>query len=175
MPVMHLPSHLAISWLVGCRLEHRRDRVLVAWAGVAPDLDALTALGGLEFYGRWHHVLTHGLFAALGFAVLIGALGIDKPKVGLLSLVTFHLHLICDLVGSGKAWGIAYLYPITAKELVSPIRWELASWQNVSITAVVLGVIGWVGVTKGRTFAEAWLPQRAELAVVGALRQRFGG
>jgi hypothetical protein len=65
---VHLPTHLVLSWLLGHRLSERRDRRLVAWAGVAPDLDALTVLGGLDFYGQWHHVLTHGLTAALVFA-----------------------------------------------------------------------------------------------------------
>lgn len=61
---MHVPTHLAISWLIGHSLVERRDRRLVAWSGVAPDLDALSLLAGPAAYSQYHHVLTHGLLAA---------------------------------------------------------------------------------------------------------------
>jgi hypothetical protein len=58
---MHPSSHLIVSWLVGQHLAERRDRLLVAYAGAAPDLDGLSLLAGVDAYGQWHHVLTHGL------------------------------------------------------------------------------------------------------------------
>jgi len=50
-------------------LQELRDRRLVAWAGVAADLDGLSILASPDVYGRWHHVLTHGLFAGLLIAI----------------------------------------------------------------------------------------------------------
>lgn len=173
---MHLPTHLVLSWLVGHRLADRRERVLVAWAGVVPDLDAASALGGIELYGQWHHVLTHGIFAALAVAVGVALLASPgaRRSAGLLALVTFHLHLACDLLGSGREWSITYLYPLSTAELFTPYGWSLGSWQNIVITAAALFAVGVVGVVRGRTVAEAFLPARADRAVVEALRQRFG-
>jgi hypothetical protein len=62
---MQDPIHLAISWLIGHRLPERRDRRLVTWAGVLPDLDALSLLGGAAAHSEYHHVVTHGLVAAV--------------------------------------------------------------------------------------------------------------
>ena len=56
--------HAELSWLAAQWLPHRRDRILVVLAGLAPDLDGLSILGGLASYDRWHHVATHGAAAA---------------------------------------------------------------------------------------------------------------
>ena len=167
---MHPQTHLAASWLVGCRLAARRDRVLVAWAGMAPDLDGLSLLAGVEVYGRWHHVLTHGLVSAVVVTAVCAAFARERWKVALLAPVAFHLHLVCDLLGSGVEWSIAYLYPFNAAELATPYGWPLASWQNVLITAVLLAACAAVGVRRGTTVSEAFLPARADRAVVRALR-----
>ena len=170
---MHLPTHLILSWLVGHRLQNRRDRVIVAWAGVAPDLDALTALAGIEVYGTWHHVLTHGITAVVVLTALWTWLARSKLPVAALSALTFHLHLVCDLLGSGVQWGIKYLYPFSSAEIFTPYGWSLASWQNVAITVVGMTAAGWIGVRRGRTFAETFLPAAGEAAVVEALQRRF--
>lgn len=171
---MHLPTHLALSWLLGHRLEARRDRVLVAWAGVAPDLDALSALAGIEAYGRWHHVVAHGLVAALVISAVVAACSIQRRQAAVAALLAVHLHLVCDLLGSGRAWSVTYLFPFDAHETFSPYGWPLASWQNVTVTVAALAVIGVIGVRRRRTFAEAFLPARAADAVSEALVQRFG-
>ena len=62
---MQVPIHLAISWLIGHRLPERRDRRLVTWAGVLPDLDALSLLGGARAFSEYHHLVTHGVVAAV--------------------------------------------------------------------------------------------------------------
>jgi hypothetical protein len=48
--MMHIPTHFMLSWTVGHRLPSRRDRALVAWAGIAPDLDGLSLFWGLDAY-----------------------------------------------------------------------------------------------------------------------------
>lgn len=98
---MQPPIHLAISWLVGHRLPERRDRRLVTWAGVLPDLDAVSLLFGAGAYSTYHHVITHGIVAAVVIAAVWYALARERMETVLLSLVAFHLHLLCDLVGSG--------------------------------------------------------------------------
>lgn len=171
---MHPTTHLMVSWVAGHRLSDRRDRRLVTWAGVAPDLDGLSLLGGVEAYGTWHHVLGHGIVAALLVVGVAAAWARDRWRVAALAVVTFHLHLLCDFVGSGVSWGIVYWYPFSDEEYLSPIRWDLNSWQNVAVTATVLFLAGWIALRDGRTFAEAFLPVRWDIQIVDALRRRFG-
>lgn len=170
---MHPPTHLAISWIVGHRLPELRDRRLVAWAGVIPDLDALSLLGGVGAYSEYHHVVTHNLVAGLVTTALAAAGAKQRWKVAALAFVTFHLHLICDWLGSGKDWPIVYLYPFTRHEFVTPYGWPLASPQNAFVWLAAMAVVIWIGVTQGRTFAETFLPARADAAIVKALRNVF--
>ena len=65
---MHLIVHAELGWLLAQGLRQRRDRILVTAAGVVADLDGLSLLGGVESYGRYHHVLTHGFVAAAASA-----------------------------------------------------------------------------------------------------------
>jgi hypothetical protein len=164
--------HLELSWLCAQPLARRRDRILVSVAGVLPDLDGLSALGGIDAYARWHHRLTHGYPAALATGVLCAVLAHDRVRTTLLGLFTFHLHLACDLLGSG-AWSILYFWPTSEREWFWGGSWELASWQNavigVAATALCLaGALWW-----GRTVVEVF-SRTADAAVVKALRARFG-
>ncbi len=174
---VHPPIHLALSWLVGHKLEARRDRRLVAWAGVVPDLDALSLLGGVAAYSQYHHVLTHGLLAALATAALWTAFARQKWKVLALSLFAFHLHLLCDLVGSGvegEHWSITYLYPFSRKETLFTWGWDLSSPENAFVWLGAVAATLLIALRLGRTFGERFLTARADGAVVEVLRKLFG-
>src|SRR5688500_16035077 len=108
--------HGELGWLLGVKLKERRDRVLVTIAGVAPDLDGLSILAGTEAYGEYHHLLTHGYPAAIAFTVIGAALAKNKLAVAPLVLAAFHLHLLCDLAGSGPGWPISYFWPTSMHE-----------------------------------------------------------
>jgi inner membrane protein len=170
---MHIPTHLMLFWVVGHRLKERRDRTLVTWAGVAADSDGLTILAGIDAYGQWHHVFTHGLFAALVFGILFSLWAKNPFKVWWASLAAFHLHLACDLRGSGTAWPIRYLWPFSAHFFNSPYGWELDSWQNSLIAVILLLICGRLAIRHGYSFSETFLPKSAAVAVVQALRSRF--
>jgi len=159
--------------LTGCQLQQRRDRILVAWAGVAPDLDGLTLLASVESYARWHHTLTHGIAAAIGVSLIAAMLATERRRVFAFAFAAFHLHLLCDLLGSGREWPIVYLYPFSAYEFFSPIGWPLTGWQNMAITAAALVACGYTAVRFGRSFLEAFLPLRVDTVVVETLRRRF--
>ena len=135
---LHPPVHLAISWLTGHGLAERRDRRLVAWSGVVPDLDALSLLGGVAAYSQYHHVLTHGVMAAVVGTALWTALARQRLKVFFGSLAAFHLHLICDLLGSGRDWPIVYWFPFSRHEFMTPYGWPLASPQNAIVWLVAV-------------------------------------
>jgi inner membrane protein len=170
---MHIPTHLMLSWMVGHRLADRRDRVVVTWAGVAPDLDGLSILAGPEAYGRWHHVLTHGLAAGLLIGTLLSYWGKDRMKVWWLSLCAFHVHLLCDLLGSGASWPMQYFWPLSETMYGTSFGCELDSWQNwvVAIGAILL--CGSIAVRRGYSVAEAFLPKTVDYAIVATLRRRF--
>lgn len=163
-----------ISWLIGSSLPERRDRRLVAWAGVAPDLDGLTVLAGIESYGRWHHLLTHGLVTAIVVTALWASLARDRLKVAGLALLTFHIHLVCDLLGSGVQWPLTYFWPFSAYQLFTPFGWELDSWQNWVVAVMALLACARIGVVYGRTFGETFLPAKLDALVAETLRRRFG-
>lgn len=166
---MHLPNHLALGWLVGHRQQVRRDRLLIAWAGVAPDVDALTLFLGQDTYGRWHHVLCHGLVFATLVTLGCWVLSQRNMRVAALAFLSFHLHLVADLLGSGVEWSISYLYPFSPLELAFPWGWELASWQNVTIMLLLLGVMVVTARRVHRTFAEAFLPANIDREVADTL------
>lgn len=170
---MQVPIHLAISWLIGHRLPERRDRRLVTWAGVAPDLDTLSLLGGAAAYSEYHHVLTHSVVAAVAGTVIWTACARERWKVLLFSLLAFHVHLVCDLVGSGRDWPVVYFYPFSRHEYYTPYGWPLASPQNALVWLAAVALTVWIGITRGRTFAEAFLPARADAAVAKALRGMY--
>lgn len=166
--------HGELSWLMSQKLPARRDRLLVMAAGLAPDLDGLSLLGGVESYGRWHHLIMHGFIAALGVTAVCAALGRRRVAVGLLSLAAFHLHIVCDLAGSGADWPVFYLHPFSERAFSWSGGWELASWQNsligMAATAACLACALWFRRTIVEVFSQA-----ADAKVVAALRERLLG
>ena len=169
---VHAIIHAEISWLTAQGFSARRDRVLVMAAGIAPDVDALSLLGGTEAYSRYHHVLFHGYAGALITAALCAAFARKRLAVAALALVAFHLHLLCDLAGSGPGWGLSYFWPTSSQEWFWTGQWGLASWQNsiigMSVTVATLAC----ALVFRRTFVEVF-SLRADAKVVEALRLRF--
>ena len=154
------------------KLKARRDRGLVVLAGVLPDLDGLTLLGGEELYGRWHHVLTHSAFSAVIICALLTAFAHERLKVFGLALGAFHLHLFCDLLGSGPGWPISYWQPFAPDEISWSGQWNLASWQNslIGLSATLLCL--WCAMPYSRTVVELF-SLKADAAVVKTLKKRF--
>jgi inner membrane protein len=111
--------------------------------------------------------------AGLLVGTLLSWWGKDRMKVWWLSLCAFHLHLLCDLLGSGIGWPMQYLWPFSETLYGTAYGWELDSWQNlvVALTAIVL--CGRIAIRRGYSFAEAFLPRAVDYDIVAALRQRF--
>ena len=136
-------------------------------------LSWLSVLGGSVAFSNWHHALTHGLFAAAVTTAVCVLLARRKLTTALLALAAFHLHLLCDLFGSGGDWTIRYLYPLSPVELYSPLHWDVNSWPNFVITLAALAAIAAIGVRNGRTVLETFLPVKVDRAVIETLRRRF--
>jgi hypothetical protein len=144
----------------------------VVLAGLAPDLDGLSLLGGVDAYGRWHHLLFHGALGAAVTAAACAAFARRRGTVAALAVVAFHLHLVCDLAGSGPGWPIFYFWPLNRTEWMWDGQWDLASWQNsvIGMGATVLCLLSALVVR--RTAVELF-SLRADAAVTAAVRRRF--
>src|ERR1700733_9292032 len=102
-------THFLTGWVfANCARLDRRERALVTLASVAPDVDGLGIVAELVtrnsthpllWFSRYHHCL-HTLTFAVVVAIIASALAKQKWKVGLLAMVSFHLHLLEDLAGS---------------------------------------------------------------------------
>ncbi|AGC42329.1 hypothetical protein MYSTI_00980 [Myxococcus stipitatus DSM 14675] len=164
--------HAELSWLMSQVLRERRDRILITCAGLAPDLDGLTLLAGEASYVRYHHVLFHGYVGALITAAVCMAMAKERARVALLALGAFHLHLLCDLMGSGPGWPIHYYWPTSMREWFWAGQWDLASWQNAVIALVVTLACLACALRWRRTFVEV-LSARWDVEVTKTLRRRF--
>ncbi|MBQ4877916.1 metal-dependent hydrolase [Pseudoalteromonas luteoviolacea] len=159
-------THFLLSWALSATvLQNRRNRVLASLSGVAPDLDGIGVVVDLIFaktnlYGKYHHVLGHNLLAALLIASICAFLAKShKVSMWCLSFICFHLHIICDVLGSkgpdGFQWPIQYLYPFSTDfTLTWPGQWELNAWQNQLITVLLMLVCVYISATKKISFFE---------------------
>src|SRR5829696_1185974 len=106
-------THFLGSWLVAtATTTNARDRKLVTLAGILPDLDGLgmiadvvnSLISGKEssfhYYQHYHHYLLHGWPGALLVTTLLVWFAGQRWRVAVLCLLMFHLHLVCDLIGS---------------------------------------------------------------------------
>ena len=144
-PVVHLMG----SWLVGSvAAKNSRDRQLVALAGIIPDLDGFGMIvdvtrsiisdqpNTFQFYARYHHVLCHGWPAAIVLCGLLTFFARERWRTFGFCLVTFHLHLLCDLLGSrgpspSDLWPICYSEPVFRYPIwFWKNQWKLDGWQN---------------------------------------------
>lgn len=185
-------THGLLSWAIGERfLPSSRDAALVGLAGLAPDLDSLGVVLDLtnswlgrtatDHYATLHHFLLHGIAGAVVICGTLSLLARQRLRVLALSLLSFHLHLLCDLVGSRGPdpsegiWPLYYLGPFSSSQgvLVWQGQWPLNGWQNVSLTVALLVWVFYLAWSQDRSPLLPWA-RSAHRALVAALRGRFG-
>ncbi len=147
-------THLLASWIIAAKTtDNPRDCRLVALAGVLPDLDGLgiladwynSAVGNRdhEFYQTYHHYWTHGGLAAVVITAVLVCFARRRLRVAFLALLVYHLHLLCDYVGSRgpdpwDKWPIFYLSPFSLHPMwICQWQWPLFGWQNGVISIVL--------------------------------------
>ena len=181
-------THFLIGWTLANSVPSldKRERALVTWASVLPDLDGLGVIADrltrasphpLNGWGQYHHTVCHNLGFALFVAAISAVLARQKLKTTILIFISFHLHLIVDLVGArgpdGDQWPIPYLLPFSRSEhLVWSGQWALNAWPNMAITAVLIGAaLIWA---RQRGFSPLeMISTRLDGSLVGAIRARF--
>jgi inner membrane protein len=179
-------THFFTGWvLANCFSLERRDRALVTLACVVPDVDGLGIIPELLtrnsnhpllWFSLYHHTL-HNLAFALVISLIACALAAQKWKTGLLALLSFHVHLLEDVLGArgpdGYQWPIPYLLPFSSSVQLSwRGQWALNAWPNVVITMALLLVTFWLAWRRGFSPLEM-VSRKADDALVSALRRRF--
>jgi inner membrane protein len=143
LTALHFLTHIGLSWIVAS-LGRRsaKDRWLITLAGVLPDFDGVGILWSDDAYVAGHRAVGHGLVFALVWLALTLASADARASAAALGMLSFHLHLLLDLVGTGGL-PIRYWWPWSAREWSYPGRWTLASWPNTIVMIVtLLGVLG---------------------------------
>jgi inner membrane protein len=184
-PVVHLIG----SWLVAATTTNNpRDRKLVTLAGILPDADGLGVIpdvvgswvSGKEctfhYYQTYHHLVLHGWPGAIVISALLTLFARQHWRVLLLCLLVFHLHLLCDLIGSrgpdpGDLWPICYSEPVFRHPIwFWKHQWRLDGWQNKTVFLAVFSASLLVAVKKSCSFVEIF-SSRADTVFVRILRQ----
>ena len=185
---MHVVTHLLVGWAVA---EHtvktRRDRALVAWASVVPDLDGMGLIidwiGGAfgqswGIYEQFHRMALHGLPGAMLCTVLFAWFSDEKRVTAFWVFVSYHLHLIGDVLGSrgsGPAdfWPLHYLMPLSDAITINwQGQWPLTSWQNTTLTIALMAYAMALAVRRGRS-PVGLFNRRADEGFVAILRARW--
>jgi len=179
-------THFLTGWVfANCARLDRRERAIVTLACVVPDIDGLgiipelltrNSAHPLLWFTLYHHSL-HTLAFSLVVTIVAFALARQRWKTAFLSLVSFHLHLFEDVLGSrgpdGYQWPIPYLSPFSSSlQLAWRGEWGLNAWPNVAITVVLLGITFWLAWRRGFSPLEM-VSQKADASLVYALRRRF--
>jgi hypothetical protein len=149
-------THLFASWLIAARTtDNHRDCRLVAFSGLAPDLDGLGIVADFArhamhrsddyfYYQKFHHTLLHGVLGAAVIAVVLCCFAERRWRVLAWCFVVAHLHFLCDLVGSRGPgvednWPIHYLLPFTRDWAFSwSHQWALNAWPNRVISIALM-------------------------------------
>jgi hypothetical protein len=185
---VHVISHFLTGWTVSLPLDcEPRDRGLIVFASISPDLDGLVVIGDLvqgraldscELFATYHHVLSHNLLFAVTASSVFGCLGRRKLVVGLMSLLAIHIHFLADLVGSagpdGSIWDIPYLLPFSNAGVLSVSwQWALNAWPNIGFTIGLVGVALYSAWKRGVSPVSVF-STHANHVLVATLRHRFG-
>ncbi len=185
---MHPATHLLAGWtLANVSDLSNRDRAIVTLAAVVPDLDGLgliaefatrDAAEPLLWYSNYHHVAGHNLGIALLCSLFAVALANRRWVTAGLTFLSFHVHLLGDLVGSraadGYQWPIPYLEPFSdAWQLAWSGQWLLSSWQNNVVTFLLMTAALYLAWRRGFSPLGMVWPS-ADRVFVDTLRTRFG-
>jgi hypothetical protein len=162
----------------------RRDRALVALAGVAPDVDGFGIVAEwltrdsdhpLYWWSDYHHVFGHNLFFGLLCGGVVLAVARRRVVTTALALASFHLHLAMDVAGGrgpDTAWVIPYFWPASDSFYIQwNGQWGLNAWPNFVITGALLALAFYLAWRRGYS-PVGIISERADAAFVAALRRR---
>jgi inner membrane protein len=137
--------HPFLHWL-GSRQRgkrNKRERAIITLAAVVPDLDGFGIIPELLtrqsrhpllWFSQFHHDLHTLLFAVVVFFTAFFLTG-RKWMPAMFAFISFHLHLVEDLVGSrgpdGFRWPIPYLFPFSGAGVVNGRSMLGPTWRSL--------------------------------------------
>lgn len=185
-------THFLGSWLIACAAtDNARDRKLVTLAGVLPDVDGLglvvdvaqSLISGKEctyhYYQKYHHYLAHGWPAALLISTVLACFARKHLRTALLCVALYHLHFLCDLLGSrgpdpGDLWPICYNEPLFRHPVIFwKHQWRLDGWQNRLITVSLFLTDLWCCAKRGYSCVEVF-SSKADRKFIAVIRKWRG-
>ena len=182
-------THLLAGWTVANLADlNKKERIAVTLAGVVPDIDGfglfaerltVNSSHAVTWWSDYHHVLAHNIFFGLIITAVCASVATRRWTVAALALLSFHVHLLCDVIGAGgpdgEHWPIPYLWPLTEElQLVWQGQWAINAWQNVVITGLLLIAVFVLAWRRGYSPLEM-VSDKADAAFVKTLRNRFNG
>lgn len=181
-------THFFMGWVVANSAPSltRQERAMVTFASVVPDMDGLGIIAErlmqnsahpLNWWSDYHHVLGHNIGFALVVTVIATIFAKQKVKTSLLVFLSFHLHLLADLVGArgpdGDQWPLPYLIPFSNKwQLTWSGQWALNAWPNFLITGALIALTLMLARRRGFSPLEIF-SRKVDAIFVGTLRMRF--
>jgi LexA-binding, inner membrane-associated putative hydrolase len=180
-------THLLASWIIAAKTtDNPRDCRLVTLAGILPDADGLGLIVDIaarhlagkhtHYYAQYHHYLLHGALGGILIAAVLAGFARHRWRVALLALLVFHLHLLCDFVGSrGPApedlWPIFYFGPFDRDPMwVWKGQLRLDGWFNRCFSTALFLWSLWLPVSLGHSVLGVF-NRRADRVFVGVLRK----
>ena len=187
---MNPVTHLLVGWTLAqteSAPSAHRNRAIIALAGVAPDLDGLGIIPEfltrnsqhpLAWFTEYHHILGHNITFAAATTAAAYFLSGRNWKTTVLAAVSFHLHLLCDILGArgpdGYQWPIPYLLPFSHRlDITWSGQWALNAWPNFAITLALLVTTFYFAWKRGYSPLEM-VSKKADVAFIAALWARFG-
>ena len=181
-------THFFMGWVVANSAPSltKRERAMVTWASVVPDVDGLGIVAEkltqhsahpLNWWSDYHHVLGQNIGFALVVTIAAAIFAERKLATAWLVFISFHLHLIGDLVGArgpdGDQWPIPYLLPFSNHwQLTWSGQWALNAWPNFIITGALIAAT--LALARRRGFSPLEMfSRRMDAMVVASLRNRF--
>ncbi|MFC1746224.1 metal-dependent hydrolase [Candidatus Riflebacteria bacterium] len=181
-------THFLVGWNIANLVPpDRGDRALICIASVIPDIDSVGIVFDFfnkntseptTFWEKYHHVLGHNLGFALLVAFVCVLLARSKIATTLLALLSFHFHILGDIVGArgpdGFQWPVHYLLPFSdGMKITWEGQWALNAWPNLVLTAILLLTTFYLAWYRGFSPLEI-LSLRWDTNLVETLRKRFG-
>ena len=181
-------THFLVGWIVANSTDlNRRERAAVTLAGISPDIDAAgiivekLTLGSdqpLLWWTKYHHVLSHNVGFCMFVSAVVFAVAKKKWTATGIAVLSFHLHLLGDIIGArgpeGFQWPIPYFLPFSnAWQITWQGQWAINAWPNFVITGVLLWASFYLAWKRGYSFIEM-ISVSADNTFVQTLRNRFG-
>lgn len=172
---MQGPTHLMASWYFAeaSGIDAARDRRIVAWSGLMPDVDVLAYLAALVYYrfdkeaafeNVWkvvHHRYTHNMAFVLATGVVAYVLAgagdaRRRMRVAVLAMAAAALHNFLDVVGAGPTWPIYPLWPFAETGWHAAWSWTIGDWQNIAIFVALTVAMFAYAKARGRSPVECF-------------------